>query len=342
LETVLEQRLKIEIIDGKTVRECLSMERCIALMVETQIALYQQKALAPQRLKIGLFEGDDELLVMPAVLQEPAVAGIKTLTLCPDNPKASEPSLARPAIQGLMTLFDSSTGSPIALVDAASITAIRTAAASGAATQVLAKEDASILCLLGTGVQAETHLKAMLAVRPITQVRVWGRSGNKAESFAQRMQSAMMIPIEAKDNISNAVKGADIICALTGSQEPIVQGEWIKSGAHLNLVGSHSPNAREVDTCTIQHARLFVEVKSAALKEAGDILIPLQAKEIRESHILGEIALVHLDEVPGRVCDEDITVYKSLGNAAQDLAAAYAVYLEACKKGKTQKLLFES
>ena len=329
--------IKIDIIDGQTVRACLSIERCIPLMQQAMIAIYHEQTILPQRLAIPLFSQGDAMMAMPGAMTTPSIAGVKTLTLYPGNPAQS-----LPAIQGLITLFDLHTGTPVALVDAASITAIRTAAASAAATQVLANEEAQSLALIGTGIQAETHLQAMLAIRPITQISVWGRSTEKAEAFVARVKTALdpAIKIQAEQSIESAVSSADIICTLTGSHEPIIKGAWLKPGAHITLVGAHSPDAREVDAETLKRARLFVEVKSAALKEAGDILIPLQAQHINESHILGEIAQVMMGDLPGRTSPEDITAYKSLGNAAQDLVAANAALVQAREQGMAKLIEF--
>ena len=326
--------MNIDIIDGKTVQSCLPISECIKVINKTFQALYAQQTKLPQRLCTPLFNSANQLLTMPGALADPAVVGVKTLTLYPSNPERS-----LPAIQGFITLFDSDTGSPIALIDAASITAIRTAAASAAATQILAREEASTLTLIGTGIQAETHLEAILAIRPLKQVLIWGRNPDKAKALVERMRCKHTIAIETIDNLQAAVSTADIICTLTASKQPLIQGQWLKPGAHLNLVGSHTPDAREVDTNTIKRSRLYVEIKSTALSEAGDILIPLNNKDIDESHIIGEIGGVITGDIQGRQSPDQITLYKSLGNAAQDLAAANAVYVDACKKGKTQKIL---
>lgn len=319
----------ISIVDGRAVRECLSMSQCIEAMVDTMLALYHGEHMLHQRLPCKVFTTDNHLLVMPGVSLKPAVTGVKTITLYPDNP-----SLSLPAIQGFITLFDLQTGRPLALIDAASITALRTAAASAAATQFLAREDASTLALIGTGVQAESHLHAMLAIRPINKVFVWGRNPEKGERLVGRMRQQHPVSIEYVNDIASAVCSADIICTLTGSERPLIKASWLKPGVHINLVGSHSPNKREVDSQTIKRSRLFVEVKSAALIEAGDILIPLQKNEIDESHILGEIGAVIAGDIQGRRSDHEITVYKSLGNAAQDLAAANAALSQAEKEKK--------
>ena len=327
--------MTIEILDGKAVWESLSMTDCIRLMQDAAVAHHQQQVILPQRLALPLFNANDTLMMMPGAQQHPAIAGVKTLMICPDNPQA-----AKPAIQGLITLFDLSSGAPLALIDAPSITAIRTAAASAAATRVLAREQASSLTLIGTGLQAETHLQSIMAVRPITQVKVWSRTRENAAAFAQNNSAQYALPITPVDTIEAAVNNADIICTLTASHQPLIKGQWLKPGVHLNVVGAHTSQSREVDTETIKRSRLFVDLKSAALKEAGDILIPLKEKAISDSHILGDIAQVFLEQIPGRVSEKDITVYKSLGNAAQDLAAAYQALVQAREKGVAKTIEF--
>ena len=326
---------QLEIIDGKTVRQCLNMPQCIDLMADTLLALHRQQAQAPQRISLPLFAQDKTLLTMPGAIQTLGIAGTKTLSLCEANP-----AQGRPAIQGLITLLDLNTGAPIALVDAASITAIRTAAASAAATRVLARESASRLALIGTGIQAKTHLEAMMAIRPIKHIHLYSRREANAQAFAQAMQDKTDATFQVFDSVEKAIASADIICTLTSSPNPLIKGHWLKPGVHLNLVGAHTPDAREVDSKTIQPSRLFVELKSTALREAGDILIPLRAKQIQESHILGEVAEVIAGNLIGRNNSDDITVYKSLGNAAQDLAAAYAVLEQARIRGLSKPIDF--
>lgn len=327
--------MTLEFLDAQSVRNCLPMADCISAVSDAMAAVYQKQVILPQR-QFTVLPENNYLAVMPGALFSPAISGAKVVTLYPKNP-----SLGQPAIQGLIILFDLETGRPIALVDAASVTAIRTAAASAVATRELAREDASTLAILGYGVQALTHLEAMLAVRPIEKVLLWGRSLEAAQAFALKAQEQCEIAVEVVEDVRCAVEPADIICTVTGSPEPVVRGEWLRSGAHLNLVGAHTPATREVDTDTIKNSRLFVEIKEFALKEAGDILIPLKEGEIDEAHIVAEIGEVILSEAPGRQSETEITVYKSLGNTAQDLAAAHAALMSAQRQGETTTLDFK-
>lgn len=318
--------MTIPIIDDKKVREVLSVSDCVPVMANAIVAMHHRKMLAPQRSTTALFNRDQHLMVMPGAAANLGVFGVKTLSLYPENP-----AHGRPAIQGFIMLFDLASGAPIGLVDAASITAIRTAAASAVATKALAREDASTLALIGVGPQAETHLQAMLAVRPVTRVRVIARTTAKAQAFVQRVKSTLSSEIEfcVGSDIAAAVKDTDIICTLTSSRQPVLKGEWLQEGVHINMVGAHTPDTREVDTSVILRSRLFVEQKSTALHEAGDILIPLKSGDISEQSILGELAQVMEGEIDGRLTRHDITAYKSLGNASQDLAAAYEALMRA-------------
>jgi ornithine cyclodeaminase len=193
------------------------------------------------------------------------------------------------------------------------------------ATRALAREAAATLALLGTGVQADSHLEAMQAVRRLERVLVWGRSRDKAQAFAERHRTRAGIEGAVAPDAKSAVEQADIVCAVTGSPSPVVEGRWLRPGTHVNLVGAYTPATREADTEAIRRARLFVEIREFALREAGEILIPIAQRELAADHIVGEIADVLTGAVRGRTSPDDITAYKSLGNVAQDLAtAAYA------------------
>jgi ornithine cyclodeaminase len=234
-------------------------------------------------------------------------------------------------IQGVIVLFDAATGAPVAVIDAVSVTALRTAAASGLATRLLAREDACSLALLGTGVQAEFHLRAMRAVRPITRVFVWGRSYEKAEAFAERHRRPGE-EIAVMPNARMAVEEADIVCTVTSSPTPVLEGRWLKPGTHLNLVGAFTPATREADTETIRRSRLFVEIRDFALREAGELLIPIGLGELTADHVVGEIGEVVAGAIAGRTRPDETTAYKSLGNVAQDLATAAFAHEQLAKR----------
>ncbi|HLZ88450.1 MAG TPA: ornithine cyclodeaminase family protein, partial [Puia sp.] len=257
-----------------------------------------------------------------------------------------------PSHQGVIILFDGNNGTPLMLFDAEEITAIRTAAASALATKLLANEDASTLAIIGAGEQAERHIESIPLVRPIKTIRLWGRHREKAEQLARKANLLAATNITTNSTTSNstnitsvdpntpktqtsiiitdtpqqAVTGADIICTVTAAGEPVVKGEWLSPGAHLNVVGSCTPSAREVDTETILRSKLFTDRLESLFNEAGDFLIPKNEGAIAESDVRGEIGEVLTGTKRGREHPTDITLFKSLGIAAEDLYSAWHLY----------------
>jgi ornithine cyclodeaminase len=230
-------------------------------------------------------------------------------------------------------LFETQNGRLLAMMDAGKITAIRTAAVSAVATRLLASTDAENLAILGSGVQAATHLDAMRLVRNIKRVKVWSRNFDHAQSFAQRESTRLSLSIGAIENAERAVEGADIICTVTSSMDPILHGDWIAPGTHINAVGSSVPFARELDTAAVVKSKLFVDRRESTLNEAGDFLFPQKEGAINDAHVLGEIGDILLDKVRGRESVNDITLFKSLGLAVEDVAAAHFIYQKLSKQG---------
>ena len=232
-----------------------------------------------------------------------------------------------------MALFDPRDGRPLAILEASEITAIRTAAASGLATRLLAREDASELAILGSGTQARTHLEAMATVRSLNGVRVFSPHREHREEFAAKARRRWSLPISAVDSAEEAVRGADLICTTTTSADPVVHGSWIQPGAHINAAGSSVASDRELDTESVVRARLFVDCREATAKEAGDFLIPKKEGAITDDHIKGELGEILLGRIQGRQSADEVTLFKSLGVAVEDLAAATHVYREAKARG---------
>ncbi len=300
------------------------MPACIDLMERTMIAVSRGDASLPIRSVVPV-GGANLMGVMPGRLAEPDCFGIKLVSLFPGNVAAGFSSHL-----GLVMLFEPEHGRPVALMDAGEITAIRTAAASGLATRLLARKGAGDLAILGAGEQARSHLEAMLAVRPLRRVRVWSHRPASAEAFAIAEGKRLGIAIETAPSVKAATAGADIICTVSKAREPILRGEWIAPGAHLNVVGSSIIGAAEIDTAAVRRACFFVDYRPSTLAEAGEFRRALDAGAITEDHIQGEIGEVAAGTVIGRRSAGDITLYKSLGIAAQDLAAAHLV-LEAAR-----------
>jgi ornithine cyclodeaminase len=325
----------IRVLRGHEVRDLLPMSECIELMQRTMIAVSEGRAVVPLRSVLVMPQGRGMMGNMPGFLADPECFGVKLVSLMPHNkPPAYSSHL------GLVILFESEHGRPVALLDAAEITAIRTAAASGLATRLLARPDAGDLALLGAGEQAQSHLAAMLAVRPLRRVRVWARDGAKAAAFACAESGRHGIEIETSTTVEGAVAGADIICTLTKAREPILLGEWLAAGVHLNVVGSSIAATAEIDTPAVLKARFFVDYRGSTIHEAGEYLRALRAQAITPEHILAEIGEVANGSKIGRRSASDVTLYKSLGIAAQDLASAHYIFEKARARGIGQVIEF--
>jgi ornithine cyclodeaminase len=260
---------------------------------------------------------------MPGFLGQPASFGLKVVSIFPGNHGTGYDSH-----QGVVMLFDLKHGSPVAIIDGSSITAIRTAAVSGAATRALARDDAGDLAMLGSGVQATTHLAAMRAVRPLRRIRVWSRNRAHAQRFADANPG-----VEVMETAQAAVNGADLICTTTSAREPILEGAWLRPGAHVNAVGSCFPTWRELDAAAVARARLIVDRRESTLNESGDFLMAKAEGAIGDDHIVGELGDLLLERFAGRRSPEEVTLFKSLGIAIEDLAAAHYIYEQALATG---------
>lgn len=311
----------MRIIDAEQVRASLSMADCIDAMVPAMAAVSTGDLSMPARLMMPLVDDSAFFAVMPGSLATPRVYGAKIVNFHPDNPAAG-----RPAIQGFVALFDHETGMPLALVDGAAVTRLRTGAASGLATRLLARTDAATLGLFGCGVQAAAHLEAICAVRDIEEIRIWGRSKERANTFAEQHASSTSARIIAVDDPRRAA-ACDILCTTTSSSAPVLLGEWIGSGTHVNLVGAYRATSREADSAAIAAGRLYVDSIASAFIEAGDILIPMAEGIIEREHVIGELGALQLERIEGRTSRDEITIYKSLGLVVQDLVTAHAAYL---------------
>lgn len=315
------------IVGAETVRELLPMADCIDAVERAMRAVSGGAIDMPDRLAAPLPDGASHFFVMPGTLAEPAVYGAKLVGLHPTNPASG-----RPAVQGVVALFDGRTGTPLALVDGGEITRLRTAAASALATRLLARPDARTHGIFGAGVLAAIHLEALACVRGIEAVRVWARDPAKARAFAARWTGAGAASVEAVEDPA-AAAACDIVSTVTNAHQPILRGAWLHPGAHLNLVGAHEPEHREADSDAVARAAVYVDYRRAALREAGDLLIPLAEGRFEAAHIRGEIGELLEGRIAGRGDSKQITLYKSLGVVAQDLFAAERVYRRALELG---------
>ncbi|MDQ6886826.1 MAG: ornithine cyclodeaminase family protein [Gemmatimonadota bacterium] len=295
----------------------LPMADCMPVVSEALSALARGDALLPLRAVMRLPDGRSALATMPAMLPRSNALGVKVITVFPDNE-----GLPLDSHQGVVLLFDGDGGNLLAIMDASSITAIRTAAVSGVATSLLAAEGPAELAILGSGVQARTHLEAMCVARPVRRVRVWSRTRERADTFVEWAASRFPMPVEAAPSARAAVDGATIICTVTASAEPVLEGRWLSPGAHINAVGSSTPRSRELDSAAVVRSRLFVDRRESALHEAGDFLIPRSEGAISDGHIIAELGELLVGSAQGRQHGDEITLFKSLGIAVEDVAVA--------------------
>jgi ornithine cyclodeaminase len=318
--------MQVLMVNHQEVQQWLPMNACMDVMTATLKMLSRGNAVNPLRHAMWLPDKSGLIGMMPAYLGDTGVMGLKAISVFPGN-HATEYEYH----QGAVMMFEPKNGRLLAMMDASKITAIRTAAVSGVATRLLAREDAANLAILGSGVQAETHLEAMQVARKISGVRVWSQHFDHAQKFADQTSAGRNLPVRAFDTVKEAVDGADIICTVTSATEPILQGDWISPGTHINAVGSSVAFARELDTAAVVKSKLFVDRRESTLNEAGDFLFPKKEGAIDDGHIKGEIGDILLDRLGGRVSLEEITLFKSLGLAAEDVASAHYIYQKMLK-----------
>ena len=304
----------VAVFDGQAVRELFGYDVAIPVIREAMRALSDGRVRQLLRSFIGLGEGRT-FAIMPAALSDRGVFGAKLVSVFADG-------YGRKAHEGLVILFDGATGAPICLADAAEITAVRTAAASAVATDILAREDADILAVLGVGKQAAAHIRAISNVRTLKDVRVWGRSIERAEAFAADMSTATGLTVRAVARIAEATLGAGIVCTVTAAIDPILDLACIIPGAHVNAVGSSGPGQAEIASDLVAASRFIADHREHVLAHGGEFLRAKAEGLVGEDHIAAELGEVLSGARLGRTGPDDITLYKSLGHAAQDIAAA--------------------
>jgi ornithine cyclodeaminase/alanine dehydrogenase-like protein (mu-crystallin family) len=315
------------VVGHDDVKRLLPMEECIELMASVLADLARGAVWQPLRFVVRPPDESSLMGLMPAHRSEPTASyGLKVVCIFPSNA-----ARGIDLHQGGVLLFDGETGVLRALVDASAITATRTAAVSGVATRALAREDARELAILGSGVQARSHLEAMAAARPFERARVWSRTAEHAAVFAA--EAEVSFPVEAVESAEEAVRAADVVVTATSSPEPIVRRDWLASGAHVNAVGSSIPTARELDADTVAASALFADARESMVNEGGDYLFAVREAGIGPDHIRAELGEVLTGSGQGRLAEDELTVFKSLGLAAEDLAAAEHVYTRAQAAG---------
>ncbi len=319
------------ILTDDDVAKLLTMPEAIAASRQAYVALAEGRVHVPLRHHVPAADGGVGL-VMPGYVPEAQGYGVKFVSVMPANRDRG-----LPVTLGTMMLFDPATGVPLALIAATYLTAFRTGAGTGVATDLLARPDAAELAIIGTGGQADAQVWAVLAVRPVTHVRVYNRTRAKAEDFCRRHQGArnrdgQEVSFAVVDSPQEAVEPADIVVASTNVYTPVVRGEWLKPGCHVNGIGSHDPRMQELDEETIRRASVIAVDSRAGALVPGDLSIPLKQGIVRESDIV-EIGLIAQGKHPGRRSAEEVTVFKSVGHASQDLVTGRMVYEKALAAG---------
>ena len=307
-------------IDRDEVARRLTYEVCIPLVRDAMVAFSAGKTRQILRSIIPLADGH-LFGIMPGALGANAPFGAKLISIFPENAAQGMQSH-----QGLIILFEPATGTPVCVVHAGEVTAIRTAAASAVATDALALSDAKHLAILGTGEQAVTHARAIAKVRALESITIWGRSPDRAYTLADQLRMELGLPVTAVATVEQAAATADILCTVTSASEPILKSEWVRPGTHINVVGSSHAGPTEIDNALVARARFFADSREGVLNQGAEFLCAKQAGLIDDSHILAEIGQMLAGTSEGRRTRDGITIYKSLGHIVQDLASAWWLY----------------
>lgn len=328
--------MRIKIFTARDIDQALSMNEAVEVVKDAFVQLSLKKAQSPVRTSLNLKEPGEAALVMPAYLEESGALGAKMVTVLPWNPRAH-----LPAVQAIVFLFDAATGSPLAVLEGTHLTRFRTGAATGAATQVLSRADSRSLAVFGAGGQSFFQVKGVLAARKIERIKVFDLLPEKADELIEGLRadaSCRGIELLRTDTPAQALEGADIVVTATTSSRPVFDGKLLKEGMHISAIGAFRPEMQEVDEETICRARIFVDSVEACLEEAGDLIIPLKKGLIQKAGILAELGEVVAGKKPGRRTDREITYFKSVGNAVQDVSVAQAIYDRARGKNLGQEV----
>lgn len=327
----------VVILTQMDVKLLLNMNEAIDVIEKAFVELANETTALPLRQSIGSDRHNGVVLFMPSYLFTMESLALKIASVYPNNPIKHK----LPTVSALVILIDPKTGTPLAVMDGTYLTAIRTGAASGVATKHLARKDATLAAIIGAGTQARTQLQALCSVRNIEEAKVYDILPRASSSFAREMSQSLGISVEPARNSREAIQEADIVCTASTSTVPVLNGDWLKDGTHINAIGAFTPDTRELDTKTIRKSKIIVDSREAALAEAGDIMIPLKEGEINEKQIHAELGEIITGKKKGREDSEEITVFKSVGLAIQDAAAAWLVYQNAVreKKGLQMELI---
>lgn len=323
--------MKLRILSGGDVRQAITMAEAIEAVKDAYVQLSAGEAVVPLRTSLRVQNRDGVTLFMPAYLAISEALGAKIVSVFPGNRQQGLPT-----IHAVVVVMDAWTGCPVAVMDGTYLTALRTGATSGVATDLLSRSDARVAAILGAGAQARTQLEAVCTVRRIEKAWVYDLAPEAAVAYVQEMRGrGAPIPADLSiaDSAAQAVREADVICAATTSFTPVFDDADLKPGVHINGIGSYRPEMQEIPGKTVLRAKVVVDSRSASLVEAGDLMVPLKEGLITEAHIHGEIGEVAAGQVPGRQSHEEVTFFKSVGVAVQDVAVAQLVLRRAADLG---------
>lgn len=326
----MSQRFRL--LTEQHVQGLLPMADLITAMESAVARFSAREVLQPVRTVLTVGPTHAFFGVMPAYVQEPARLGAKLVTVFNKNLERGLPSHL-----ATILLLDPETGALMAIMDGRYITEARTAAVSAVSARHLARPDAEVLAIIGTGVQARSHLEALAEVRPLREVRVWSPQARSRDRFVTEMSQRVPAPLRAEATAEAAVRGADLLVLATASPTPVVHDAWVAPGAHVMSIGACRPDQREMDPSLVARATLFVDSRAAALVESGDVVMGMSEGRFSADHVRGELGELVLGRVAGRSSDE-ITVFKSLGMAVEDIVAADLVYRRALETGAGTEL----
>jgi len=310
------------------VQGLIDIDELIATLEQAHVQYSAGNAVMPVRLVLPLPQIQGRITSMPGFLNEDKALGMKVVTYFQENAKQG-----LPAILATIMLFSAETGKMTAAMNGNYITAIRTACASAMATKALANPQTPVLGILGAGVQARAHIQALTRVRRLERIKIYSPSGTSAAAIKKETEMQSPTAIEIAKSAEEAVRDADLLVTVTTAKEPILKQEWLKPGAHINAVGSHRPDLREIDGATLAHAKIVVDSREAIMAECGDILFAIKEGSIAAESIHGEIGEVLAGTKSGRQSKDELTLYKSVGIAIQDVATANLVYQKALQQG---------
>jgi ornithine cyclodeaminase len=316
------------LLSEKDVRVVLGMDDLISAMETALDQFSAGHVRQPLRNIVDLADRHAFYGVMPAYMAQPAALGTKLVSVYHTNAERGLPSHL-----ATIVLHDPETGALLAILDGRYITEARTAAVSAASAKHLARQDARVLAVLGSGVQARSHIDALTRVRPFSEIRVWGRHEGRVRALLQSIPNHVRSTLVAAPSAEAAADGADVIALVTASRDPVLTRAAVRAGAHICAVGACRPDQREMETALVRDARVFVDSRTGAIAEAGDLVIPIKEGAINASHIAGELGDVFGGRVPGRRDDAEITIFKSLGMAVEDVAAARLAFDRASERG---------